>query len=163
VVAGHIFIKYGRRGKPHPRRVWLSEDLRVLCYQDAMKKKARITQLPLEEITDVAVGHDTTEVLKKEHLPDVRDTLCFSIITPKRTLDLEGDVPKDVNLWVNFISQVVNENKRNTRAIATSDQRLMKEHRTIVAVQRFKEYVLPNWVFIHYHYQYYYLAFDIHR
>ena len=36
VMKGDVFVKHGRRGKPHPRRVWVSSDLSTLNWSESV-------------------------------------------------------------------------------------------------------------------------------
>ena len=54
-------------------------------------KEAHIRRIALKDIQDVKVGYNATEVLKRHNLPKELDSLCLSIITEKRTLDLKAN------------------------------------------------------------------------
>jgi len=39
LMKGAVFIKYGRRGQPHPRKVWISDKEDYIYYLDPKKDK----------------------------------------------------------------------------------------------------------------------------
>ena len=106
-----MFLKYGRRGKPHNRFVWWSNDALVWCKKDSNGKMTRQRRIELErvsssskinllQITDVAVGANATEVLNKNKVPLDLDDLLFSIISEERSLDLQAKDKETRNMWV---------------------------------------------------------------
>ena len=118
-----MFVKYGRRGEPHPRFVYISakEEYLVWCIKDfseknnetrrsntftekeknevakhrhgstTIGKETNTRRIALKDIIDVKVGYNATEVLKRHSLPKELDSLCLSIVTPTRTLDLKAN------------------------------------------------------------------------
>eukprot|EP00808_Paulinella_micropora_P000608 g83445.t1 len=88
-------IKYGRRGKPHARVLYLDMNpgghpCFVWCKQEK-RQKTKLTlnnSVEVRDVADVRKGKDT-EVFKRTLADDTPDARCLSIITAKRTLDLE--------------------------------------------------------------------------
>lgn len=88
-----MFVKYGRRGRPHPRFVYISADeqhlvwcvkaLQVVTSTDRLAtgksgknvgattpgKETQIRRINLSEIIDIKVGVTATSVLKNNGLP----------------------------------------------------------------------------------------------
>lgn len=54
------------------------------------------------QINEVAIGHNTTDVLKKNKVPAEFDGLCFSIIAKDRTLDLKAESIDVRCKWVQY-------------------------------------------------------------
>jgi hypothetical protein len=90
LLSGSIFIKHGRSGKPHARLVWVSEDLRYVCWRHPGAKRER--SFPVRDIVSVVSGKKTA-VFQRQHNWQDKTHNTFSIITtdPERTLDLEVD------------------------------------------------------------------------
>mmetsp|Transcript_39488 Transcript_39488/g.37953 ORF Transcript_39488/g.37953 Transcript_39488/m.37953 type:complete len:183 (-) Transcript_39488:312-860(-) len=91
---GTKFLKYGRRGKPHFKQVYITEDQSRLFWgeiKNGMKKKMK--WLWLKEVQEVLVGSDHTKVMKKQKIPPDFDNQCLSIITAKRSLNLRNESP----------------------------------------------------------------------
>ena len=62
LIDGDTFVKYCRRGKPHKRYVFLSQDEKAVCWgKNARVSRAR--RIKLEDVREVRMGHNTTAVL----------------------------------------------------------------------------------------------------
>lgn len=79
---GQVFVKYGRYGKPHLKKVWLTDDYSEIRWQDPDGKTA-CRALPMAEVTDVVIGHAASDVLRRAQIPKSKDTLCFSLHASK--------------------------------------------------------------------------------
>ena len=129
VQRGQMFIKYGRRGRPHARFVYISSDEKYLVWcvkalqivtsadpsvnsattrsgkaQGATTpgKETQIKRIQLDDITDIKVGVNSTSVLKRHSLPQELDNVCMSVITGSRTLDLKANDSQTRNKWVQY-------------------------------------------------------------
>jgi hypothetical protein len=89
---GSFFVKYGRRGSPHMRFVWFTDDLEYLQYRK-VGQSTPSTSIPTRSFTRVLIGQQTQvfhRFSKKE-----KDIFCFSleyqVTSPEkiRTIDLE--------------------------------------------------------------------------
>ena len=84
---GAVFIKHGRRGKPHPRFVWSSNDLKYIHYRKLGGTGSK-NGIPVDAITTIKVGCSSSLVLKRTK----KDIVCFSIhYSDNRSLDLQVD------------------------------------------------------------------------
>ena len=133
-----MFIKYGRRGQPHARFVYISNDEKNLVWcvkaltvvtgpgqpsqSDKVKKQAAVGAttpgkeslvriIPIEEIVDIKVGISATNVLKRHNLPKELDNVCMSIVTTSRTLDLKANDFQTRNKWVQYFYDRVLKDK----------------------------------------------------
>lgn len=87
--SGALFIKHGRRGKPHVRFVWCSEDLQYIYYRHIGARDPKMI-IPANLIQQVHLGH-STKILKRSRTLG-RDECCLSLeYGCGRTLDLEID------------------------------------------------------------------------
>lgn len=122
VQRGQMFVKYGRRGQPHSRFVYISGDERQLVWcKKALTvvtsadpsgkpsagattpgKESKIRRVPLDDIIDIKVGISATNVLQRHSLPKELDNLCMSVITRSRTLDLKANDFQTRNKWVQY-------------------------------------------------------------
>jgi hypothetical protein len=85
---GFDIIKHGRKGKPHPRRLWLTSNGEKLCCSDSSGLgKAAITLL--EAIQGEVVSGWQTEVFVRSRQFAASEDHCFSIKCESRTLDIE--------------------------------------------------------------------------
>jgi len=94
---GAKFMKYGRRGSPHQRVVWVSGDLQYVCYGTTHGNARQDSMIPVSQISQILKGCDTP--VFRRCYPDENDRLkvegkCFSLDAvgdgEGRTLDLEA-------------------------------------------------------------------------
>lgn len=64
------------------------------------------------------MGADHTDVFKKHKIPLEYDSFCFSIITPKRTLDLRYDDTTIIKIWVDQVQNLIVRNHENKKTPA---------------------------------------------
>lgn len=107
---GGIFLKYGRRGRPHLRHVYVTADLKTIEWRPLNKapyssKKHQSTVKCLS----VEIGR-TTAVFKRFPKKD-KEAQSFSIMCKVRTLDLElvkeNLIPREV--WVEAFTQLIEQ------------------------------------------------------
>ena len=70
-------------------------------------KETKVRRIRLDSIIDIRTGRDKTEVLKQYDLPKEYDSLCLSIVTRNRTLDLKSNDPITRNKWSQFFFEKV--------------------------------------------------------
>lgn len=102
LIQGNKFIKYGRQGKPHLKLVQITSNEDRVAWRSPKKEKSKISYIMFSEIIEVAVGHNTSEVLRKNKVPAEFDELCFSIIAKSRTLDLKAETVDIRCKWVQY-------------------------------------------------------------
>jgi hypothetical protein len=96
VVSGSVFVKHGRRGRPHIRFVWVDADGLGVHWRPVGKDRSsgaastRESML-LTSCIDVVPGRRTAVFARS---PSSRDDACWSIIAYDRTLDLEVHWPQ---------------------------------------------------------------------
>lgn len=83
-------LKYGRKGKPHIRLIYLSE-LEDRINWKLSDNNETDRYIKISDITEVKIGYNSTEVLRKNKVPKEANHLCFSLISKKRTLDIKCD------------------------------------------------------------------------
>jgi hypothetical protein len=88
-----VFLKHGRRGRPHARFVWFSDRLDAVNWRELGKSKVGGT-IMVSDIVEVHAGR-TTKVFARDKAGEVSragvEGACFAIIGAARTLDLEVD------------------------------------------------------------------------
>lgn len=118
---GATFLKFGRFGKPHPRRV----TMRMMNNQ--LQLYWQTGTLLVDQIIDVVAGKQTSVYNRRENR-DADPNLCFSIVTKKRTLDLQCDTTIQRDLWVNGIKRLANiydsphQQQRDTSSYSNMNQ-----------------------------------------
>lgn len=92
---GAIFLKHGRRGKPHLRLVYCDPALEHVYYAKLDSKRIDHTQLALSRIREIAHGHKTDIFKRTGNNESVG--ACFSLIWEDYSLNLEiPGFPKDM-------------------------------------------------------------------
>lgn len=114
---GVTFLKYGRRGRPKPRHIFLIEKAiswREPGSQDIPKsqdQKKFIRYMPILDFKEIIKGRDS-EIFKrfkiKKETEKYREQLSFTISAGKRTLDLEAPTENELNQFIQMLSIVQN-------------------------------------------------------
>jgi len=92
---GRVFYKYGRLGSPHQRIVRVTMNTGLVDYESG--------SLSLKDAIDIRSGKET-KVLKKKKKADA--DLCFSIVLPKRELNLQASSTQERDVWVNGLKEL---------------------------------------------------------
>jgi len=108
--AGDVFLKHGRRGNPHRRLVWYDPVADAVRWGKVGKKPTRSTALngdrdmSFAQVSNVVAGQ-TTAVFHRSSSGPEKQHLCFSLVAPGRTLDLEADSGPKRDKWLSaFVS-----------------------------------------------------------
>lgn len=100
---GEDFLKFGRHGKPHKKHVVVSEGLIMWGKQ----KKRRISLTAVTKILETC----ETPVMKKNDGRVSDPTLCFSLVTDERTLDLQAVDVDQKAAWVEGLRGLISGKK----------------------------------------------------
>eukprot|EP00457_Paulinella_chromatophora_P004696 gb/GEZN01004708.1/.p1 GENE.gb/GEZN01004708.1/~~gb/GEZN01004708.1/.p1 ORF type:complete len:536 (-),score=99.76 gb/GEZN01004708.1/:223-1830(-) len=109
-------IKYGRKGKPHARVLYLDMNPGghpsfTWCKQEDRGKKTKLNyqnSVEVRDVADVRRGKDT-EVFKRKQAVETNDETCVSIITARRTLDLVVEDKGKRDELADAIAEVYNQ------------------------------------------------------
>jgi Sec7 domain/Rab-GTPase-TBC domain len=140
----NIFMKYGRRGSPHARKLWISGNLEQILWQDA-KKGRNPRAICTRDIVDVRVGRDVSDVLRRHDIDSTKDSLCLSIETAQRTLDLEAESPAQMKRWLDFLTAVVAENQLRDEQVRERVRIQERDAFIERLVSKWNKFMLPNW------------------
>eukprot|EP00762_Andalucia_godoyi_P002222 ANDGO_07584.mRNA.1 Ankyrin repeat len=113
-INGTDFIKHGRRGKPHPRHICISEDGKKVQWK-IPQSTSGVREMSLSEVVGVHKGASTA-VFKRQADIDRKNKLCLSLIGKKRTLDLEAPSENIRDLWCEHFALIVQRNHLENRA-----------------------------------------------
>lgn len=150
VIQGGLFRKYGRRGKPHERYVWISEKEDFIYYKNPKQSKPKIKSIPMHEVKDIHVGYNSTQVLKRNKAPQEFDNLIFSIESERRTLDLQAPDPKVRAKWEEYFRfMLIQRKERDREQIQKMKDSRRKDRERISEI--WKTDILPNF---HQHWDY---------
>jgi hypothetical protein len=139
---GTVFLKHGRRGRPHERLVCISEDGRSVSWQPVDKSAKK--KMLLSNVVGVHLGASTRVFRRTVDIHD-KDKVCISLIGKKRTLDLEAPSEQVRDIWYEHFVLIVQRNQLEDRT-KVRRQLLVARDRSIEQRGRiWKEKVLPNW------------------
>jgi len=102
VMTGDVFKKHGRSGKPHNKFVVVADN--KIYWVDRRKRISSRTNsyLRLVDIKEILIGKKT-KVFQRATATKSEDTLCFSLLTKGRTLDLEAASRATLEIWIRSI------------------------------------------------------------
>jgi len=109
LIKGNEFMKYGRRGKPHKKTIWMNENHTSILWKTDGKKKSKSIQV--SDIQEIVEGCSTRVFQRYSKQWKYISMNCFSIKTKKRTLDLHTtnlELKKD---WVILLQQLLYSRK----------------------------------------------------
>ena len=115
LIGGHIFIKFcAGKVKSVQRKIFLSPDEKEIRWIDPNKTFEKYRCIRVTDIVDLTLGC-TSQVMRANKVPSVFDSMCFSIITRKRSLDLKARDSETRAKWVNYIGALLIQNRENRR------------------------------------------------
>lgn len=100
---GAVFRKFSKRGFPHKRKVWLDTEKWVILWGDPSAKQDKALSFGVNTITDVVPGVESA-VFKANKRSFRYPSLCFSIVTTDRTLDLECENETVYDDWMGSLA-----------------------------------------------------------
>ena len=107
LIKGHIFIKYCRNSvKSVQRKLFLSQKEDQLLWLDPNKPNKEPRFIMLKDIVDLTLGCSSA-VMRMNKVPKQFDSMCFSIVTNSRTLDLKARDSETRAKWVNYIGALL--------------------------------------------------------
>ena len=109
---GEIFLKYGKRGKPHLKFVKLSDDgteIRWRYKSVCANIFNRTKSIPIGEIKEVYIGAQNSKKFERFQIPIEFDRFCLTIETVNRTFDLRKDNERVCKAWYLGIKYLINQ------------------------------------------------------
>lgn len=115
MIKGDIFLKAcWSSTKFVQRKVFLSEDeSKILWVKDPPEGDAP-RSIDIKDITDITLGLGSS-VMQKNKVPEEFDSLCFTITTPQRTLDLKARTTKERGKWINYLRAILVQRRDRRR------------------------------------------------
>lgn len=89
IIAGFSVKKFGREGRPHQRKIWVTQSLTHVAWQSSLME-GNHRGIELKYVTQVASGQMTPTIARATGDSARVRALCFSLITQARTLDMEA-------------------------------------------------------------------------
>ncbi|CDW84270.1 tbc1 domain family member 12-like [Stylonychia lemnae] len=116
---GTLFIKYGRLGHPHSRKVYISQDESEIFWRAAGEPSDKNRYLKTDQIIDVRIGANHSKVFldHQKSIPQDFDHFCMSIFCKKvkkgdrKSLDLRIDSQEIIQEWYHKIKSIIENNR----------------------------------------------------
>lgn len=141
---GHYFMKYGRKGSPHIRLIYLSEEEDKIYYvKEGVCCLRKVKFILTREIKDIYFGNSNNKIFQRFSLDKSEEENCFSIITSSRSLDLHHEDAKITKVWYRAMKKFCNRNGF-IKEVKESYARDFTAKKEIVG-QIWKEEILPEW------------------
>jgi hypothetical protein len=96
------------------RRVFLSADEKRIQWVVDPPENDTPRFIEIDDITDLMLGVGSTVMRKNKVNPDF-DSLCFTISTPQRTLDLKARTTKSRGKWINYLRAILIQRREKRR------------------------------------------------
>jgi hypothetical protein len=114
---GAALMKHGRRGDPHLKVIKVDPKTGDVTWgQDTDQG------LSLREATQIVPGKNTS-LFSKVKLKVAHPTVCFSIVCPNRTLDLQAASEDERDQWVSALRQLKNKFDAEVAPVSTGMHR----------------------------------------
>jgi len=116
------FIKHGRSGAPKLREINVNVDTGMIFWgSGAVGSDSKNKCAYIDDLIEIWDGKHSA-IFKRETAKYVEPELCFSLVFPNRTLDLEALAPKQKELWTEAMIQLKLE-----KALISFDPTLIAE------------------------------------
>ena len=141
---GQTFLKYGNKGKPHERFVYLSQDEKKLLWKPlTCTCFSKERYIKTEKLTTVYMGTSNSQILEKYNIPPDFELNCFSIIGTKRSLDLRHEDQKLAKKWYQAIKYFI----KRFKSMSEVRKKKLKElsNRKEIISDFWRTEILPNW------------------
>lgn len=102
---GVIVTKYGRRGRPHKRIVWLTDNCDEICWRNPKKEKEKRRKISLENF-QIKSGCHSKVFRRYPSVCRAQIHLCITILFPNRSLDIQFDSEVERDCWLKLMLEV---------------------------------------------------------
>lgn len=111
IIAGFTVKKFGREGRPHQRKMWVTQSLTHLAWASSLLEGSH-RGIELKHVTEVTSGQLTPTIARYTSDKNKVRTQCFSLVTQARTLDLQACSVIQRDALVNALKAVVEFNHK---------------------------------------------------
>ena len=116
-----VGFRYDRYAKPARRLFQVNAEQTCIGWsKDEKKTSINFTtdsSIDFKDVTAVVTGKQTSTL--KKHKKAI-DAMCFSIISPKKSLNLEASSEQEVKLWLDLFKIIAKEKGLNALVPKTS-------------------------------------------
>ena len=94
--------------------MFLSEDETKIQWVNDPPQSETPRFILIDDITDLTLGIGSA-VMRKNKVPTDFDSLCFTITTEQRTLDLKAKTTKERGKWINYLRAILIQRREERR------------------------------------------------
>jgi len=106
IIAGFTVKKYGREGRPHQRKMWVTQSLTHLAWASSLLEGSH-RGIELKHVTEVSSGQLTPTISRSTSDKNKVRAQCFSLVTMSRTLDMQACSVIQRDALVNALKAVI--------------------------------------------------------
>jgi hypothetical protein len=141
--AGQTFLKYGKKGEPHLRFVYLSKNEESLNWKPLTCCFNSDRSLKTKSLINVYIGTSNSDVFSKNKVPPEFELNCFSILGEKRTLDLKHEDIKVTREWFKAVKYLI---KRAVSKYEIKKKKLKElSNRKEIISDFWRTEIIPKW------------------
>ena len=151
VKKGSYFNKYGNDDKPHKRFFQLTNDSKEIIWYETggFKLFRKIKRLPLEEISNVYIGINSSKLFEKFNIPLVNDQQCMSIFCENnKILALQNDNEATTKSWYYALNYLINHIKisgKGQQILNEENRKYYDSELDMKTSQLWRNDILINW------------------
>ena len=148
---GTNFNKYGKDDKPHKRFFQLTNDSKEITWYDpdGFKIFRKIKRLPLQDISNIYIGINSSKLFEKFNIPLSDDQQCMSIFCENnKVLALQNDNEATTKAWYYALNYLINHNKVSTKGqqiLKIEDRKYYDSEMDMKTSQLWRNDFLINW------------------
>ncbi len=135
---GAMFVKHGRQGDPHNRFVWVSSDFKRIHWGDSDTRNSKFMRF--EDVSDVQAGKNTA-VFQRSYgskFSSIPESMCFSVVSGARTLDLQADSVERRNFWVQNLFVLFDNERRKVDELKRQQMDLVRDQKVAAHTSRWR-------------------------
>jgi hypothetical protein len=135
---GATFVKHGRQGDPHNRFVWVSSDFKRIHWGDSDTRNSKFMRF--EDVSDVQAGKNTA-VFQRSYgskYSSIPESMCFSVVSGSRTLDLQADSVERRNFWVQNLFVLFDNERRKVDELKRQQMDLARDQKVAAHTSRWR-------------------------
>ena len=151
VKKGNNFYKYGNDDKPHKRFFQLTNDSKEIIWFDenGFKLFRKIKRLPLELISNIYIGINSSKLFEKFNIPLSSDQECMSIFCENnKILAIQSDNEATIKAWYYALNYLINHNKisnKGQQILKEEDRKYYDSELDMKTSQLWRNDILINW------------------
>ena len=141
--SGEKFTKYGKKGDPHERFVFLSSDEKNFYWKkeggcSIFSKEGKI---PVKELKGCYYGTQQSEIFVRNSVRKDLEPNCFSIVGTNRTLDLRHEKEEITKKWFKAVKEFIEKSQADEKL----KKKTLKSSNTKIITEIWKSAILPGW------------------